>query len=107
MKQLPGLLANGREQFVRRRPGRHQRGDPPQSCLDPRGRRLLLGELGKLADQDRDNSPDNREADQREQVGLQVSTRAYEGRNEEELPRQDAEHDRGESRSRATKGRGR
>ena len=102
MKQLPGLLANGREQFIRRCPDRHQRGDPPQRGLDPPRRRLLLAELGKLADQDRDSSPGNREPDQRDKIGLQVTTGAYERRGEEEYPRQDAEHDRGESRSRAT-----
>jgi hypothetical protein len=43
MKQLTGLLANGREQFIRRRRDRHQRGDAPQRRLDPPGRGLLLG----------------------------------------------------------------
>jgi hypothetical protein len=36
---MPGFLGYGREQLVRRRTTRHQRGDPPQ-------RRLLLGKPG-------------------------------------------------------------
>ena len=40
-KQPAGLLDNGREQLLRRRPARHQRRDPPQ-------RRLLLGEPREL-----------------------------------------------------------
>jgi hypothetical protein len=91
----PHLLGDRREQLVRRCCVRHQRGDPAQCGL-------LFGELNELADQDRDNSPSDREPDQRDRVGPQVNPRHLSGGNEGELSRQDSERHPSQRRPRPT-----
>ena len=105
--QPPHLLGDRREQLLRRRCTRDQRRNPPQSRLDPPGRRLLLGEPGELADQDSGGRSEDRERDHRDKVGLQVNAQRSIGAREEEYSRQNAEHDLGERGPGATDDRDR
>jgi len=78
-KQLPSLPGHRSEHLLRRYPARHQRRDAAKRRLDPPGRRVFLGELGELADQDRDGHPDHHERDQRDKVGPLVDAAVGKG----------------------------